>query len=213
MDTGSKSLIYTHLNMREKAHDLSLLAKLSSLAEKDISISTNMETRKTTAETILCQSEIVVTICAAGAEDFLHQSLPANFLIITRASYAQEMDVFPILFWSRKAAQLVLLIGDERQMEPVVLSRGCRRKDRGSDSFMSNPFADQMLHPLMERLRCAGYPSISLTRNIRMVERMALITSKIFYRSTVVDYLPSRSPTLKEVWYEPCYTCSKTNLE
>ena len=178
-------------DMREKAQDLSLLTKLFDLAKEDVLITTDRELRKIAAEKILRQSDFVVTTCAAGAEDFLHQNFQADIVIITQASYAQEMDVLPILIWSRKTAKLVLLIGDERQMEPVVLSRGCRRKERGSDALRSNPFADQMLHSLMERLRCTGYPSISLTRNIRMVERMALITSRVFYCSTVVDYLPS----------------------
>ena len=46
-----------------------------------------------------------------------------------------------------------------------------------------------MLLSFMERLKCAGYPSISLTQNSRMVERMARVTSKVFYQSTVVDHL------------------------
>ena len=171
---------------RRTAEALSVQAKLFSAAKRSTAIFTNVLWRKDAAGAILGHSDIIVAACVAAAEDHLYQNFQPDVVIVAQASYAQEMDVFPVLFGSRSSAKLVLLVGDECQMEPVVHSRA--RCERYEEQLTLNPFADQMLLSLMERLKCAGYHSIALTENLRMVEKMAQVTSKIFYQSKVADH-------------------------
>jgi hypothetical protein len=131
---------------------------------------------------LLREAEIVcATLSGAGMElmlDFsaehLHSkdgSVPAfDALIVDEATQATEPE---LLIGLRHAAPLVILVGDEMQLPPTVISEAARHARLGVSAF--------------ERLVVAGVRKHQLTHQYRMHPCLSSFPSRHFYGDSLVD--------------------------
>ena len=171
--------------LHHKALSKSLRAMLSNRLKKDISFLTDHLARIKAAVELLNNTRVIITTCAVASTTFLQQHFKPDAVFIGQATYAHEIQLFPVLFGFLESTKLFLFVGDEAQMAPVVISRA----EKDDHRLWRNPFAVQLGVSLMERMRLAGYPCVWLTENVRMVSQMGRVTWDVFYpKVSITDH-------------------------
>ena len=120
----------------------------------------------------VCDTMLLVAPTTFASSALAQINYYADVIAIDEAARATEPDALNVLLDQTKV-KLVLLVGDVKQLPPVVKSLQAR----------SNPWATILVVPMMKRLLNA-YPHISgfeLTYNYRSHEQLVRMAANIFY--------------------------------
>ncbi|MCJ1307847.1 ATP-dependent helicase NAM7 [Agyrium rufum] len=140
---------------------------------------------------ILQTTDILFTTCANAGDPFIVNAIgKLDFIVIDEMQCGTEPHVLiPILSYVKSAA-LIILLGDENQAEPVVMSYRQKYEnleDPNAPAYLANSFAQQLALSLFDRLKQAGFKWYLLTAQHRVAARMAEMTSEVFYNGVLKD--------------------------
>lgn len=115
-------------------------------------------------QNILKQASVVCATCSSAASAVLEEIQFANVLVDEAAQVTEPLTLVPL---SRKGMQQVTLVGDHRQLPPVVICREAEVEGLGV--------------PLFERLVGRGISPMMLGVQYRMHPALAVFPSGAFY--------------------------------
>ncbi|KAF9885493.1 hypothetical protein FE257_012820 [Aspergillus nanangensis] len=133
----------------------------------------NQELRLLRDDVLSRASVVICTLYTTGATCVREQVKPA-IIAIDEAAKVTEPELWPILAWFKPDA--FLLMGDQKQLQPVVLSS---RED--------NPFRDQLSVSFFTRMHLAGLMRVMFREQHRMCPDISRVVNKVFYHSQLQD--------------------------
>jgi AAA domain len=129
---------------------------------------------KKLSKSILGEAKVVVTTCNGGDCKDIRQFYQADVVIFDEAAQTDEPDTLIPL--TRESVMAVILVGDAKQLQPVVVS--------GNE----NEFGTQLEQSMQSRLVSAGYPSFQLRIQYRMLPSIAEWPNLTFYNGSLLDH-------------------------
>lgn len=135
---------------------------------------------------LLENAEIVVTTCIGAGADLLKSNtvkrkLKFHTVLVDEAAQSSECAVFPALTYG---CEQLILIGDQNQLPPMVLSGKALESGLGVSLF--------------SRLMAAGLEPVLLTEQYRMHPKIAEFASASFYGNRIVSRTPASDRPLPE---------------
>ena len=126
---------------------------------------------------------LVVTTPSQTADKLLRDAKKAQYTVHDEIS--QATDATSLMIWFNNVETVVrhIMVGDPRQLGPVVKSAG-RRPQQGE---VGNPFSDQLQLSWMNRLQDHGFEFVLLREQFRQAAGLSDIINKIFYKGEIVD--------------------------
>ncbi|KAK4554491.1 hypothetical protein LTR86_008345 [Recurvomyces mirabilis] len=94
-------------------------------------------------------------------------------LVVDEACKDQEIATLSSIFVKKHKLVGVVMVGDEKQLEPTVSSQG--------KGLIFNHFPERAGIPLLSRLKRGGFPCVELVEQHRMNFHVAKWPSKVFY--------------------------------
>jgi hypothetical protein len=144
------------------------------------------EARKQLREHCFALAQVVITTVSNAGDYALYSAYKPDLIIVDEASRSLEADTWNVL--ANYAKTPLILIGDEAQLRPVVLS-----------TPDNNGFVYPMKMSLFHRLKLLRHPSVMLRVQYRMVDIMGSMISDLFYDGKLVNGpgtdIPSRPLT------------------
>ena len=130
-------------------------------------------------DTVSRANMVVTTLSNTGDYTLWEHFLP-NVIILDEASRALEPDVWNIL-GNYNAAASFLVIGDDSQLQPVVMSGQKKRASKSGD----NSFSRQLKLSYFARCKHLGRPSVLSNVQYRMMEPIGTMMSNLFYSGSL----------------------------
>jgi regulator of nonsense transcripts 1 len=140
---------------------------------------------------IMKRNIICVTTSTAGCERFKKYS--CDVLIVDEASMALDPDIMIPLCFNPK---IVVLVGDEKQLGPVVKNASCVKSKYNISLF--------------ERLLKVGFPPIILKQQYRMLPILSTYPSNEFYENQLLN---APSINYESVLETPLVFCEVKSFE
>jgi AAA domain len=129
---------------------------------------------KQLVKSVLGQAKVVVTTCNGGDSKDIRQFYRADVVIFDEAAQTDEPDT--LISLTRESVQAIILVGDAKQLQPVVVS--------GHE----NEFGAQLEKSMQSRLVEAGYPSFQLRIQYRMLPSISDWPNQTFYDGSLLDH-------------------------
>jgi superfamily I DNA and/or RNA helicase len=123
-------------------------------------------------------AHVIVTTCTNSGAPTLRRHFKPDLVVVDEAGKAMDADVIvPMAFY---LPRVLVLVGDERQLRPTVISRR-----------FENCFAEQLSYSLMARLKKLGALTAFLSEQHRMTAGLVELPSQLFYNGRLKDDLTS----------------------
>ena len=129
--------------------------------------------------------DVVFTTVTSAIHKDIHEEVDFDVILVDEASFAREDEIIAAIVrqcGNDRKLKLIILIGDPRQLRPVVLSWKVKVDDK-----LINPFADQASTSIQERLAAAGYRTFLLREQRRATEGLAKLYSTLSYKGALSD--------------------------
>ncbi|KAG8533730.1 uncharacterized protein KY384_001471 [Bacidia gigantensis] len=118
----------------------------------------------------------------------LRKAISPEVIVIDEASLAKDLEILMPILNNVDSTTLVVIIGDPRQLAPVVVSKYAQTENETP----ANPFARQEEYSFYTRLYQNNFPCFMLTEQHRMTEGLSKLCNILSYDGNVVDAIETR---------------------
>ncbi len=169
VDPADRQARMAEWSILHTSHRQSELGQLTSEGQKDLKAQITTLRSKT-----LAKADVIVTTCSNAGVAAVYMNFKPDVIYIDEAGKAMDLDVGIVM--ARYRARAIVLVGDDKQLRPTVVSH----ED-------DNSLRPHLTKSLFERLKQAGRDSILFREQHRMATTIADLRSEMCYGNRLSD--------------------------